>query len=209
MGKRNSRKKSVKKNPRIEELLIINQNAAGIDVGSEEHWVCVPGRYSENVRRFGAFTSDLKEIAKWLNECEVTTVVMESTGVYWIPLYEVLEESGFEIYLSNVRHAKNVPGRHKTDRIDCKWLQKLHTYGLLSASFIPPSEIRELKVLMRHRDNLIRESFTNSSSIDFVCSSFKANVPSSCLIRNLSSMSLSRYSLSFRLEKGNKSSCFA
>jgi len=83
---------------------------------------------------------------------------MESTGVYWIPLYEVLEERGFDLNLCNAKHAKNVPGRTKTDRYDCKWLQKLHTYGLLSASFIASSEIRELKVLMRHRDNLIQES---------------------------------------------------
>ena len=151
--------KAVKKNGKIDELNVINPKAAGIDIGSGEHWVCVPESSSkDNIRKFGTFTFALLEMANWLSECGVTTVAMESTGIYWIPLYEVLESRGFEVNLCNAKHAKNVPGRAKTDRCDCSWLKKLHTYGLLSASFIPPANIRELKSLMRHRENLVRES---------------------------------------------------
>lgn len=151
--------KTVKKNAKVDELMVVNPNSAGVDIGSGEHWVCVPeSSCEENIRKFGTYTSDLKKIADWLYECGVTTVAMESTGVYWIALYEVLESRDFEVNLCNAKHAKNVPGRTKTDRADCGWLKKLHTYGLLSASFIPPASIRELKVLMRHRENLIRQS---------------------------------------------------
>ncbi len=157
--KRKRSLKSVKKSADLEKLLIVNPCAAGIDIGSGEHWICVPKSCSErNIRQFGTYTSDLKDIADWLSECGTTTVIMESTGVYWIPLYEVLEARGFEVNICNAKHAKNVPGRTKTDRYDCQWLQKLHTYGLLASSFIPTGNIRELKVLMRHRDNLIKQS---------------------------------------------------
>lgn len=108
----------------------------------------------EPVRKFGAFTSDLGQIAEWLLSCGITTVAMESTGVYWIPLYDVLEERGIEVYLVNAAHAKNVPGR-ATDVSDCQWLQFLHSVGLLRDSFHPPQEIRAVREVRRHRENLV------------------------------------------------------
>ncbi len=135
---------------------LLNVNAAGIDIGSEEHWVAVPAdRDEQPVRKFGCFTADLYALADWLKKCQIQTVAMESTGVYWIPLFQVLESRGFEVKLVNARHVKNVPGR-KTDVQDCQWLQRLHTYGLLSGSFRPPDQICVLRSYWRHRDNLIR-----------------------------------------------------
>ena len=135
---------------------IINGDAAGIDIGSEEHWVAVPeGRDENPVRPFGCFTADLHAMARWLKQCGVTTVAMESTGVYWIPPFQILEEHGFEVKLVNARHVKNVPGR-KTDVSDCQWLQRLHTYGLLSGSFRPDDQICVLRSYWRHRANLVR-----------------------------------------------------
>jgi len=150
-----ARKKSSKK-MKLDSLPFIHINAAGIDIGSEEHWVAVPkDRDEEPVRRFGCFTSDLHDMAKWLKKCDIDTVVMESTGVYWIPLFQILETQGFDVKLVNARHVKNVPGR-KTDVLDCQWLQQLHTYGLLSGSFRPEDSICVLRSYWRHRDNLIR-----------------------------------------------------
>lgn len=141
--------------PLSDGLPEIHANAAGIDVGSEEHWVGLPpGRASETVRRFGAFTSDLYELANWLKQCRIDTVAMESTGVYWIPLYQVLEERGFQVLLVNARYAKNVAGR-KTDVLDCQWLQKLHSYGLLPGSFRASGAICTLRTYLRHRQMLI------------------------------------------------------
>ena len=135
---------------------IINANAAGIDIGSEEHWVAVPeDRDEQPVRSFGCFTADLQAMADWLENCGIETVAMESTGVYWIPVFQILESRGFEVKLANARHVKNVPGR-KTDVLDCQWLQRLHTYGLLSGSFRPEDSICVLRSYWRHRDNLIR-----------------------------------------------------
>jgi transposase len=135
---------------------IINHDAAGIDIGSEEHWVAVPEDRDENpVRSFGCFTSDLHAMARWLKGCGVTTVAMESTGVYWIPPFQILEEHGFEVKLVNARHVKNVPGR-KSDVSDCQWLQRLHTYGLLSGSFRPDDQMCVLRSYWRHRANLVR-----------------------------------------------------
>ena len=137
-------------------LPLITPNAAGIDIGSSEHWVAVPEDRDENpVRSFGCFTADLHAMARWLKECGITTVAMESTGVYWIPVYQILEAHGFEVKLVNARHVKNVPGR-KSDVSDCQWVQQLHTYGLLSASFRPENEICVLRSYWRHRDNLVR-----------------------------------------------------
>jgi transposase len=142
-----------------QKLDMLNPNAAGIDIASEEHWVCVPEDRAENhVRRFGAFTRDLYAIADWLKACEVTTVAMESTSIYWIPLFQVLEDRGFNVCLVNARELKNVSGRPKTDRLDCQWIQRLHSYGLLSASFRPEDEICQLRSLLRHRDTVIRQS---------------------------------------------------
>jgi transposase len=140
-------------------LQMINPNAAGIDVASEEMWVCVPADRAEpNVRRFGAFTADLEAIADWLKACRITSVAMESTGVYWIPLYQILVERGVDVCLTNARHLKNVAGRPKTDRLDCQWIQRLHAYGFLKASFRPADAICQIRSIQRHRDTLIREN---------------------------------------------------
>jgi transposase len=140
----------------LDSLKQINLNAAGLDIGDDEIYVCVPeGRDTESVRSFRTFTVDLHALADWLEKCGVTTVAMESTGVYWIPVYEVLADRGFEVNLINARHIKNVPGK-KSDVLDCQWIQQLHTYGLLQASFRPTEEMVALRALVRHRDMLIR-----------------------------------------------------
>jgi len=141
-----------------ESLKVINENVAGIDIGSLENWVSVsPNVRTDNVMKFGAFANDLYKIAKWLKECNVESVIMESTGIYWVPLFEVLESYKFEVFLCNASYAKNLPGRKKTDKYDCDWLRKLHSYGMLNSSFIPEKSIRELKVITRYRDNLTKE----------------------------------------------------
>ena len=119
----------------------LNLTAAGIDVGSAEHSGAVPpDRAPEPVRRFASCTADLHALADWLQACRIETVVMERTGVYWIPWFEILEARGMEVHLVNARHAKHVPGRN-TDIADCQWLQKLHTFGLLNRSFRPTDDI--------------------------------------------------------------------
>jgi len=118
-------------------LEIVHPDAAGIDIGGREHWVAIsPDRDEDPVRRFDCFTADLEQMAKWLVEKGVCSVAMQSTGVYWMPVYEVLEQSGLEVYLVNARHTKNLPGR-KSDVQECQWLLKLHTFGLLNNSFQP------------------------------------------------------------------------
>jgi transposase len=140
----------------LDALKQININAAGIDVGDSEMYVAVPqDRDEQCVRVFGTFTRDLAAIAQWLKDCKVTSVAMESTGVYWIPLFEVLVDHGFDVLLVDARKVKNVSGR-KTDIEDCQWIQQLHTYGLLNGSFIPDPQIRALRDLVRHRGNLLR-----------------------------------------------------
>jgi len=142
--------------PKLEALKQINLNAAGLDIGDDEIYVAVPeGRDEVSVRVFQTFTRDLHALADWLEACGVDTVAMESTGVYWIPSYDILEARGFEVYLVNARHIKNVPGK-KTDILDCQWIQQLHTYGLLQGSFRPADNICALRALIRHRDMLIR-----------------------------------------------------
>ena len=139
---------------------IVHPDAAGIDVGGSEHWVAVsPDRDPEPVRRFGCFTADIREMAKWLVEKGVRSVVLQSTGVYWMPVFEVLEQHGLEVYLVNAQHTKNVPGR-KTDVQECQWLMKLHSFGLLNNSFQPTNEIRIARSLWRHRGNLTTEAGT-------------------------------------------------
>ena len=133
----------------------IELNAAGIDVGATEIYVAVPpDRDPQPVRCFKTFTEDLRQMAAWLVQCRITTVAMESTGVYWIPPHEVLEEAGIRVCLVNSKHVKHVPGR-KSDVSDCQWLQYLHSVGLLRASFRPESEIRAIRALSRHRSSLI------------------------------------------------------
>lgn len=134
----------------------INPQAAGIDVGSRSHFVAVPeGASEQSVREFSSFTDDLYQMADWLIACGVTTVAMESTGIYWIPIFEILESKGLEVKLVNARHVKNVPGR-KSDVSDCQWLQRLHTYGLLEGAFRPAEQICALRAYVRQRMNLVR-----------------------------------------------------
>lgn len=156
MGKsKRSRKKSVNLPKNLQHL---NLNAAGIDIGSKSHFVAVPdGADDEPVREFECFTADLYRLADWLTHCGVTTVAMESTGTYWIPIFEILESRGFEVKLVNAHHVKNVPGR-KTDVLDCQWLQQLHTYGLLEGAFRPTEQICALRAYIRHRMNQVRYS---------------------------------------------------
>ena len=139
-------------------LEIVHPHAAGIDVGNESHYVAVtPKCDPEPVREFGSWTADLLKMADWLKSCGVTHVVMQSTGVYWIALYDVLEEAGFQVCLANARETKNLPGR-KTDVQESQWLLKLHTYGLLRNSFRPPEEIRMVRTIWRLRSRHVREA---------------------------------------------------
>ena len=135
-------------NPGLE---VVHPHAAGIDVGNSAHYVAVrPDRDSQPVRRFECFTAELYRLADWFQSCGVKTVALQSTAVYWIPLYDILEERGFEVYLVNAQHTKNLPGR-KSDVQESQWLLKLHTYGLLNNSFQPPSKIRTLRTYWRQR----------------------------------------------------------
>ena len=137
-------------------LTITHPNAAGIDIGSAMHFVAVPpDRDDHPVREFPSFTVDLNAVADWLKACGVDTVAMESTGVYWIPLFELLESRGFTVFLVNARHVKNVSGR-KSDVSDCQWLQQLMTYGLLRGAFRPAEQVCVLRSLWRHRGMLLR-----------------------------------------------------
>ena len=134
----------------------INLYAAGIDIGSESHYVAVPeGLDDEPVRCFSCNTGDLEKLADWLVQIGIQSVAMESTGIYWIPLFEILEERGLEVLLVNARHVKNVSGR-KSDVLDCQWLQQLHTYGLLAGAFRPPEQVTALRAYMRQRGTLVR-----------------------------------------------------
>jgi transposase len=138
------------------KLQCINPNVAGIDIGSRFHFVAVGAEFDEQpVRRFSSFTNDLYCLADWLQKCGVKSVAMESTGVYWIPLYDILESRGFEVLLVNARHIKNVPGR-KSDVQDCQWLQQLHSYGLVRGSFRPREDITTLRTYLRHREMLVK-----------------------------------------------------
>ena len=139
-------------------LEIVNRNVAGIDVGNESHFVAVPpGRDPQPVQESGSWTADVERMADWLKACGIETVVMQSTGVYWIALYDVLEARGFGICLANARHTKNLPGR-KSDVQESQWLLKLHTYGLLRNSFRPPDQIRAVRSLWRLRDRHVKEA---------------------------------------------------
>src|ERR1700723_2640965 len=148
-----SRKKGTKKTTPLAPL--VNRRAAGIDIGSTFHVVAVPQELdAQPVRSFRSFTADLNALADWLVRLEITTVAMESTGVYWIPAFEILEARGLEVVLVNARDAKNVPGR-KTDINDAQWIQQLHSYGLLRASFRPGAQIVALRAYLRHRERLL------------------------------------------------------
>ena len=138
------------------ELKIVNPDAAGIDIADSEMQVCVPeDRDGDNNRRFGSFTRDLNEICSWLKACNIKTVAMEATGIYWIPLYFKLKDSGIDVILVNAREVKNIAEK-KTDEADAEWLMLLHTYGLLKASYQPENEARKIRNLTRHRNNILR-----------------------------------------------------
>ena len=139
-------------------LDIIHRDAAGIDVGNESHFVSVPpDRHPQPIREFGSWTAALEEMARWLKDCRIRTVVMQSTGVYWIALHDVLQRHGLKVNLVDARGSKNVPGR-KSDVQECQWLRKLHTYGLLRPCFLPPPEIHAVRTLWRLRSQHVRDA---------------------------------------------------
>src|SRR6266480_435977 len=139
-------------------LEVIHPDAAGIDIGNESHYVAVPpSRDSQPVQRFGCTTGELKTMANWLKQCRIRTVAMQSTGVYWIAVYDILEQAGLEVYLVNARDTKNLPG-HKSDVQESQWLMKLHTYGLLRNSFRPSQKIRTMRTYWRQRNDLVQSA---------------------------------------------------
>jgi hypothetical protein len=136
---------------------LVQPHAAGLDIGAETIWACVPSdRDPTPVRSFGTFTPDLEALADWLCACRMTTVAMESTGVYWIPIYDLLEARGLDVVLVNAHHLKIVPGR-KSDVQDCQWIQRLHSYGLLRGSFRPHAELTALRAYTRQRASLLEQ----------------------------------------------------
>lgn len=148
------------KKPKVVEMTLVHPNAAGIDIGDSVHAVAVPaGRDVESVRTFGAFTCDLEAIIEWLTKCRVETVALESTGVYWKNLFNMLVQNGFEVCLVNARHTRNVTGK-KTDESDAAWIQRLHSCGLLNSSFLPDDQTETLRTIVRHRRNLTKDSST-------------------------------------------------
>jgi transposase len=158
MPQRRSSKQSRPESKRTAKFEPVHPNAAGVDVHSEFHFVAVPDdRDEQPVRRFGAFTEDLVNLADWLTACGITSVAMESTGVYWIPLFEFLDKRGFHVVLVDPRKLKSVPGR-KSDVQDCQWLQQLHTFGLLAAAFRPDEQTCILRAYLRQRSLLVEES---------------------------------------------------
>lgn len=154
--KRNNKSKDSKRHR--QSLKTIQPNSAGIDVGSREHWVAVPPSKdgTPNVERFGTTTPELLRLADWLKEQQIVTVAMESTGVYWIPIFEILDSRGFEVLLANARQISHVPGR-KTDILDCQWLQLLHACGLVRGSFRPSDNICQLRALIRERNKMVQQ----------------------------------------------------
>jgi transposase len=156
MQDKNVARKNRKRQSRF--LKTVQPDAAGIDLGSREHWVACPPLPdgSPNVQRFGTTTPELLRLSDWLKEQHIATVAMESTGVYWIPLFEILESRGFQVHLVNARQISHVPGR-KTDMLDCQWLQLLHACGLLRGSFRPDDEICRLRALIRERNSIVEQ----------------------------------------------------
>jgi len=150
------RRKNKKKKIKVESLKQISEDSAGLDIGISEIYACIPeGRTDKNVKIFDTFTSDLCKLADWLSDNDIKTVAMESTGVYWIPIFEILEKRGFDVNLINARQIKNLPGK-KTDILDCQWIQQLHSYGLLNSSFRPDEQMSALRAFVRNREMLIK-----------------------------------------------------
>jgi transposase len=166
------KQKNLRQPPSPDVLHVMHPHAAGIDIHSNAHWVAIPPEDAPpspanhppnlpaHVRSFGACTADLMELADWLEQCGVKTVAMESTGIYWIPLFELLESRGFEVFLVDPRQSRHAPGRPKSDVLDCQWLQRLHSYGLLTASFRPADQVVVLRSYLRQRQMLIRYAGT-------------------------------------------------
>lgn len=157
-GQSNRRRKADQPKVDWKALEIVHPQAAGIDIGGSEHWVAIaPDRDAEPIRCFDCFTGDLERMADWLVDRGVRSVAMQSTGVYWIPVFEILQQHGLEVYLVNARHTKNLPGR-KSDIAECQWLLKLHTFGLLNNSFQPSDAVRTARTLWRHRGGLVAQA---------------------------------------------------
>lgn len=158
-------------------LEVVHRDAAGIDIGSEEHYVAVgPDRDVEPVRSYGCFTEDLHRLARWLKECGIGTVVMQSTGVYWIPVYDVLEQYGLDVWLVNAQQTRNLPGR-KTDVQESQWLLKLHTYGLLRRSFRPEPNIRAMRTCWRERSEYVQQAGTCIQRIQKALTEMNVQLP--------------------------------
>ena len=190
MKKKGHQKKSGKpEKPGVDwkALDIVHPDAAGIDIGGSEHWVAIrPERDTEPVRCFECFTADVERMADWLLERGVRSVAMQSTGVYWLGVFEILQQRGLEVYLVNARHTKNLPGR-KSDIAECQWLLKLHTFGLLNNSFQPSDEIRKARAFWRHRGGLVAQA---SSSIQRMQKALiEMNIQLSTVLSDLSGVS--------------------
>ena len=159
MAKRSTRRRRIPK-PGSDNhgFPMLNPNAAGIDLGSRSHYVSVPeDRDTRPVRHFGCYTAQLQEMASWLRSCGIETIAMEATGVYWIPVFEVLESHGFKVLLVDARQVKNLKGR-KSDVVDCQWIRHLHSYGLLNAAFRPTAEICQMRAYWRQRSSLVESA---------------------------------------------------
>jgi transposase len=157
-GSRKSRNRAVAPKVDWKALDVVHPDAAGIDIGGSEHWVAIsPERDEQPVRCFECFTADLERMAEWLLKRGVRSVAMQSTGVYWMPVFEILQQCGLQVYLVNARHTKNLPGR-KSDIAECQWLLKLHTFGLLNNSFQPNDAVRAMRTLWRHRAGLVAQA---------------------------------------------------
>ena len=164
MKRKSRRAKKEKTSLLSEELELMEPDAAAIDIGSRSHWVAVnPQRVSEPVREFKTFTPDLNRLGDWLTECGATSVVMEATGVYWVSLYELLEERGFKVYVVDAHTVRHLPGRPKSDVKDCQWIRRLQSYGLLRGSFRPPEQIRRLRSYLRFDDEHEDETLVAAS----------------------------------------------
>jgi len=175
------KKSQTKSGPKVDwkALEVVHPDAAGIDIGGQEHWVAIsPEKDEQPVRCFECFTADVERMAEWLAAHGVRSVAMQSTGVYWMPVFEILQQRGMEVYLVNARHTKNLPGR-KSDIAECQWLLKLHTFGLLNNSFQPSEEVRAVRTLWRHRGGLVAQA---SSAIQRVQ---KALVEMNLQLRNV------------------------
>jgi transposase len=158
MSKRSTRRRIPKFGSKAQAFPLVHPNAAGIDLGARKHFVSVPeDRDARSVRSFGCYTAQLEQMAQWLRSCGIETIAMESTGVYWVPVFEILESYGFEVLVVDARQIKNLSQR-KSDVLDCQWIRHLHTYGLLSPAFRPKAEICEMRSYWRHRKNLVESA---------------------------------------------------